>query len=244
MKRIEKKLRKKFGATIMQYQLVNEGDHILVAVSGGKDSLLMLTFFNEIKKKAPIDFKITACHLKNELTEEKLREETAHYLESYFKDLKVDYIIDDLPVISTSSKDKKIGCFWCSWQRRKTIFNIAGERKMNKVAFGHHKDDIIQTLLMNLFYHGKFGTMPIKLKIFNGEITLIRPMGALKEAEIKKVVNYMGLKVSTCLCPYAKDNKREHMKEVINNLEKEYKSIRNCLFKASHSNNIDSNYLN
>lgn len=238
------KIRKKFGSLIVEHKLIEDDDHILVAVSGGKDSLLLLTLLVEARKRFPIDYKITACHLKNELTEEKLREETALYLENHFKSLNIPYIIEELPVIKESNPKKKLSCFWCSWLRRKYLFQLASKNNIKKVALGHHKDDVIETLLLNLFYHGKIATMPAKLSMFDGELTLIRPMASINESDILKTVKDMGLKTSSCLCQMAGNTKRNTMKEIIKDLEKEFKHIRTSLFNATEYDKIDPTYMN
>ena len=239
-----KKIRKKFASAIVQNNLIQDNDHILVAVSGGKDSLLMITFFQEMIKKYRLKYKITACHLKNEMTEPKLKEETAVYLESYFKQLDIPFVIQDLPTISSSDKDKKVGCFWCSWIRRKHLFDLAREMGIQKVALGHHKDDINETFLINLFYHGKLATMPIKLELFDGDLTIIRPMAYIDESDIKKAAGMMNLKISTCLCPYAGNTKRSYIKNLISEIEKEFKPVRNNLFSSLKYDKIDPTYLN
>jgi tRNA(Ile)-lysidine synthetase-like protein len=239
-----KKLKKKFGTAVVQYKLIEENDHILVAVSGGKDSLMLLSLLVEGMKKYPIDFKVTACHLKNELTEPEERERTASYLKKQFETLNVPYIIRDMPVVSTSNSEKKLNCFWCSWVRRKILFDIAKELDIKKIALGHHKDDIIETFLMNLFYHGKIATMTNKLSMFDGKMTLIRPMALLRESDIVKAVKEAGFKTGTCLCPFAGNTKRAYIKEVIGRLEKEFPHIRSNLYNATFADRVDMNYMN
>lgn len=239
-----KKIRKKFGAAIYQYQLIDPNDHILVAVSGGKDSLLMITLLMEMKKKYRFTYEITACHLKNELTEPSLRESTAAYLENYFQELGVNYIIKELPTVSASDKDKEVSCFWCSWLRRKMLFDIAREKGIHKIAFGHHRDDMNETFLINLFYHAKIATMPIKLALFNGSLTIIRPLALLGEDDIKKAARMMELKATTCLCPFAGNTKRDYVKGLLNQVEKEFKNIKSSVFSALEYSKIDPTYLN
>lgn len=239
-----KKIRKKFGTAIVQNKLIVDGDHILVAVSGGKDSLLLLTLLVESQKRFPINYKITACHLKNELSDPVIREETAEYLESYFKNLNIPYIIRDLPVQSTSDSDKKVGCFWCSWMRRKILFQIAEELNIQKVALGHHKDDVIETFLLNLLHHGKLCTMPVSLDMFNGNLQLIRPLAYVPEDDIIKMVNKMDLQTGTCLCPYAGNTKRDAVKNLIKYMEKDFGHVKTSIFNATFADKIDPTYMN
>lgn len=243
MSRIDKKVKKKFATAVLKQNLIQENDHILVAVSGGKDSLLLLTLLAEGRKRLPISYTITACHLKNELTTPAIKEETAHYLEDYFQKLDVPYIIQDLPVIQKSAKNKPISCFWCLWLRRKTLFDIAKQNKIKKLALGHHKDDINETLLLNLFYHGRIATMPIKLSLFKGDLILIRPLAYILEKEIKTTVHHLGLTPYTCLCQFSGKTKRDQIKTIIQQLEEPFPQIKKNLFSALNYQKIDPEYL-
>jgi len=240
---LSKRLKKNFTRAIIKYNLIENNDKILVAVSGGKDSLLMLHFLAEARDNFFKKYDIIALHLKNEILEPQTREEIANNLKKEFNRLKVEYIIEELPV-KEESKKEEIGCFWCSWLRRKKIFTIAQNLGISKVALGHHRDDIIETLLLNMFYHGKFATMPIKLKLFDGKMTIIRPMALIEEKDILRLSKGFQIPVTSCSCPFAKNTKRAYLKELINSLEKEFKNIRLNLFKSTIHKNIDQNYLN
>lgn len=244
MSRTVLKVRKKFGTAVVTHKLIENNDRILVAVSGGKDSLVMLKLLCDIKKKFPISYKLLACHLRNDLSPLDIREKTADYLQKIFAEWDVEYIMEDLSVAATSAEDKRLGCFWCSWQRRKRLFELCEKYGMNKLALGHHRDDINETLLMNLFYHGKLATMPIKLSMFNDTLTLIRPLAYVGEKEIRTTAQNWELTVTKCSCPYAQFSKREYLKELIERLEKEYnKNIRGTLFNAARFDRIDPTYL-
>lgn len=243
MSRIDKKVKKKFATAVLQHGLIQDGDHILAAVSGGKDSLLMITLLAEGRNRLPVKYEVTACHLKNELSEPALRENTALYLKEYFETLKVPYLIEELPVVSKSDAHKPVNCFWCAWLRRKTLFNIAKEKGFNKLAFGHHQDDINETLLLNLFYHGRMATMPMKLSLFKGGLILIRPLAFAQEKEIRTTVFNMGLKPATCLCQFAGKTRRDTIKKLIDQLEGPFPQIRKNLFSALDYQKIDPEYL-
>ncbi|HOJ50131.1 MAG TPA: tRNA lysidine(34) synthetase TilS [Spirochaetota bacterium] len=240
---LSKRVKKKFSSAIIKYNLIENNDKILVAVSGGKDSLIMLKFLAEARENFFKKYDIIALHLKNELIENSKREEIAKYVKKFCEEQAVKLIIDELPVKTESKKDK-IGCFWCSWIRRKKIFETAEKYNISKVALGHHKDDIIETLLLNLFYHGKFATMPVKLQIFDGKITIIRPMALIEEKEIEKLVKGLEIKTVKCACPFDGNTKREYIKNLINNLEKEFKNIRVSLFNSTNYEKIEKIYLN
>ena len=134
---------------IKRYQLVQKGDHILAAVSGGNDSLTMLYFLREIQEQAGIDFRLTAVHIKTDFHCGSCVHQEV--LTKFFNQMGVPHIIKHIKVLDAN---RQTNCFWCSWNRRKCLFDTAKELGCNKIAFGHHKDDMIETTLLNLFYKG------------------------------------------------------------------------------------------
>src|SRR3989338_3842225 len=144
----------KIGKAIKDYNLIEDGDKIMVAVSGGKDSLTLLKFLMERKRWAPVEFDIIAAHIETDFrcagcVHRRL-------LGGIFRGMGAKYVFKKIKVLG---RDKRTSCFWCSWNRRKALFEMAQAKGCNKVAFGHHKDDIIETTLLNLFFQGEFSTM-------------------------------------------------------------------------------------
>jgi len=217
----------RIGKAIGDYNMIEAGDRILVAVSGGKDSLSLLTLLNERKKWAPVKYELIAMHV-----------ETDHRcagcvhtgtLKKFFKDNNIAYKFKKIKV---RGKDNSVSCFWCSWSRRKALFVAAKELGCGKIAFGHHKDDIIQTLLLNIFYQGEFAAMNPAQKLFRGKITIIRPLCYVEEDVLKKFSVESGFPSQLCKCPNSDLSKRRMMKNFINKAEKESKNVKTNIFRS------------
>lgn len=205
---------KRVGKALGDYQMLSNDDRILVSVSGGKDSLTLLDVMLSKRDSFPFRYKIYAAFVDFGF----YSNEDLKNLEWYLKSLSIEYyfIQKELKV------DKRgINCFWCSWNRRKEIFLLAKKLGCNKVALGHTLDDVVVTFLMNLFYHGEISTMPPILKMFGGEITLIRPLVYLTSEETEKYAQYRNLPVNKFKCPYYNNNKKVRHREYLNNLLKD-----------------------
>ncbi|MCX5680543.1 MAG: tRNA 2-thiocytidine(32) synthetase TtcA [Candidatus Omnitrophica bacterium] len=217
----------RIGRAIADYDLIKDKDRILVAVSGGKDSLTMLELLNERKKWAPIDYDLIAMHI-----------ETDHrcggcihtkILKKFFEDRGIEYVFKKIKVLD---KNKKTSCFWCSWNRRKALFLAADRLGCTKIALGHHKDDIIETLLLNIFYHGEFAAMNPRQELFGGKIVLIRPLCYVEEGAMKKFAKESVFPSQICRCPNADTSKRRMVKNLIRDLEKGCPQIRTNIFRS------------
>lgn len=217
----------RIGRAIADYDLIRDKDKILVAVSGGKDSLAMLELLNERKKWAPVDYDLVAMHI-----------ETDHrcggcvhtrILKKFFEDRNIEYVFQKIKVLD---KNKKTSCFWCSWNRRKALFLAADRMGCTKIALGHHKDDIIETLLLNIFYHGEFAAMNPKQELFGGKIVLIRPLCYVEEAATVKFAKESSFPSQLCQCPNADTSKRRMVKGLINGLEKGCPQVRTNIFRS------------
>ena len=188
MKNISRKeyfISKKIGTAINRYDMISGGDKVLVGVSGGKDSLTLLRVLVERKKWLPIDYEVKAIHITTDYDEKpKVRKKT---LKEYFESIGCEYIFKDIE-IARKNKRKREDCFWCSWNRRKAIFQTADEIGFKKIALGHHKDDLAETIMMNLIYNGEIsGINPVQ-SLFSGKITVVRPLILLEEKEIASYV--------------------------------------------------------
>ena len=217
----------RIGKAIGDYNMIEDGDRILVAVSGGKDSLSLLTLLNERKKWAPIKYELIAMHV-----------ETDHRcagcvhtdtLKKFFKDNKIAYKFKKIKV---RGKDNSVSCFWCSWNRRKALFLAAKELGCRKIAFGHHKDDIIQTLLLNIFYHGEFAAMNPRQELFKGKIIVIRPLCYVEEKSLQRFSRECGFKAQISTCPNAEISKRRMMKNIIKDIEKDCSYVKTNIFRS------------
>ncbi|MFH1355043.1 MAG: ATP-binding protein [Candidatus Omnitrophota bacterium] len=214
------------GRAIMDYKMLRERDKICVAVSGGKDSLALLRILSARRAFVPIKYEILAVHI-----DFGYPRSFANKLERIFKEIGVKYLIKKVDVLK-KTKPKDINCFWCSWNRRREIFQAANRYRCTKVALGHHKDDIIQTILMNLFFHGEIAAMSPNQELFGGKIKIIRPFAYVEENMIRRFAKETGLPHVTCNCPNALISKRRKVADIIDELKKTCPEIKTNIFKS------------
>ncbi len=217
----------RIGRAIADYGLIEDKDRILVAVSGGKDSLSMLKLLNERKKWAPIKYELIAMHVQTDFhCASCVHTKT---LKKFFEDTGVKYHFEKVKVLD---KKRQTTCFWCSWNKRKALFLAAHKLRCNKIAFGHHKDDIIETLLLNLFYHGEFSAMNPRQELFKGKVTIIRPLCYVEEENMKKFAEESGFPSQMCRCPNSVESKRRLMKDFVKKIEKDCKHVKINVFRS------------
>lgn len=224
-----RKLKERFVKAFVTYHLLEDGDHVLVGLSGGKDSLLLLEL---LARRARIDhpaFRVEAVHIRMENIS---YETSTDYLQQFCDELGVP-----LHLITTrfESSDKKPPCFLCSWYRRKELFNLAQKLGCNKIALGHHRDDIIHTTLMNLTFQGRFGTMPALLKMRKMPLSIIRPLCLIDEADIRRYAELRGYQKVVKLCPYEHDTHRTAIANLFADMERMNPEARFSIWKALES---------
>jgi tRNA 2-thiocytidine biosynthesis protein TtcA len=218
-------LSKKVGKAIWDYRMVREGDRVLLAVSGGKDSLTLLRVMKERLKFVPIDYKIIACHI--DMGFEWVDTEL---LRSHFEEEGIEYVIAK-PEREWKSEDG-FTCFWCSWNRRKVLFNLMNSMKCTKLALGHHMDDITETMLMNLMFNGEIGTMKPYQDMFRGEFAIIRPLAYVQERELKRVAARLQLPVIKSQCLNSDRSKRRLVKGIISEVERHNRNVKKNIFRS------------
>lgn len=230
-------IRNKFQKAMKEYNLVEDDDHILIGLSGGKDSLALVELLGERMKVHVPRFKVTAVHisLKNIAYQSNLA-----YLKTHCEKAGIEFVHKET-AFETKNKRKKSTCFICSWTRRKTIFETAKEIGCNKIALGHHLDDIVETLLLNMIYQGSIQTMPPKLKMNKFEMTIIRPLALIREEELKEMERIKEYQKQIKNCPYEKESSRKNAKNLIIELEKWNPNVRSSLFSSME--NIYAEYL-
>lgn len=211
---------KKAGRAIAQYNMLEHGDKVLVAVSGGLDSLSLLELFLMRKARIPVQFDLIACFVDTNFIKV-----DKNLVEDYFKSRNVKYVIKPLTL-----DENNVDCFYCSWNRRKVLFETAREYQCNKLALGHNMDDINETTLMNLFFNGEISTMIPNLKIFDGEIHIIRPLCCIEKKDIIEFASHFSFPATHYDCPYSKDGRRQRMRELIQNLEKDCMFVKKNIF--------------
>ena len=231
------KISKKVGKAIFDYQLIQKGDRVLVGLSGGKDSMILLETLADRRKHFPFDFDIYAIHVSAANIGYKM--DTA-YLEDFCRDLGVPLHLEEIEVDLTLDP-KKSPCFVCSWHRRKSIFEKSKELDCNRVALGHHKDDAIQTMLLNMIYHGSISSLPQKLSMFDGRINLIRPLLNIPEKELTYYATLRTFAKQEKSCPYDNTTKRESIKDLIRQMDKLNRNARRNIFRSM--DNIFEEYL-
>lgn len=236
----EKQLRKldlKLKKAIFDYGLIENGDRILIALSGGKDSLALTELLGRRSRIFQPCFSLVAAHIG--MSHIPYRSDT-----DYLKQHAGQYGIPFIHRITSFDKDtdtRKSPCFLCSWYRRKALFDIAKEYRCNKIALGHHQDDILQTLLMNMTHQGSFSTMPPRLKMEKFDMTLIRPMCLIPEKELVALAEMSGYRKQKKNCPYETDSSRSQLKAVLQELEKINPQVRSNMWNSM--THIQPDYL-
>ncbi len=234
----EREIRSLMGKAIHRYGLIEDGDRVLVGVSGGKDSLTLLHLLHERRKRVPIEYELIPVHI--DLGFGSSRQET---LRDFFETRGLSYHIEKTQIgrLAHSRENRENPCFLCSWERRKAVFQAAHRLRCNKIAFGHHKDDIIETFLLNLFYSAEISTMLPVQAIFKGKLSIIRPLALVEEKKIARFARETGLPVESSGCPSSGSTKRREIKELIASLESRNRRIKGNIFRAL--SNVKPDYL-
>ena len=228
--RLFRHLKKWLEKAIMDYKMIEEGDKVLIGVSGGADSLALLDLLDSPMIFVP-RFSFVAVNIDMGF-EPSYKSYDA--LERYFQEHHYPYVMEktDIGNLAHSDYNKKNPCFLCSRLRLKRIFEIADTEGCNKIAFAHHRDDIIETLLINMFYGREISTMMPNQKIFGGKLHIIRPLAYLKEELVKKYSKERQFPAVKNDCPTSLTSKRIYIKNLLNELERDNKEIRDNLYKA------------
>ena len=228
------------GKAIGDYNMIEDGDTVLVCMSGGKDSHAMLMILLALQERAPIDFKLIAMNL-----DQKQPGFPADVLPRYFEELGVDYRIveaDTYSIVKEKIPEGKTTCSLCSRLRRGIIYTTAQQLGANKIALGHHRDDIVQTLFLNMFFGAKLKAMPPKLSTNRGEFMVIRPLAYCAEKDIAAYARGMQFPIIPCdLCGSQENLQRQKVKEMLNAWELEQPGRINNIFRAI--GNVEPSHL-
>ncbi len=234
---LETKLRKLFVRAFATYNLLSDDDHVLVGLSGGKDSLFLLDMLARQMRIDHPHFMVEALHVRME----NISYFTfPSYLERFCSERGIPLHIrttrfDTADTAHQSSRDvrrQKSPCFLCSWNRRKQMFNMAQKLGCNKIALGHHQDDIINTALMNLIFQGRFGTMPALLKMKKMPLSIIRPLCMIEERDIQRFAELSGYEKQTKLCPYERISHRTDIRQLYDLAENLNPDVRHSIWNA------------
>lgn len=240
IKRYRKGIWSKFIKAIKDYNLIEDGDKIAVAISGGKDSLLMAKLFQELHKHSQVKFELEFIAMDpgyHPQIRELLEENCKHLnIPVHIYETKIFDIIDE--------KAKEYPCYLCARMRRGSLYAKARELGCNKLSLGHHYNDVIETTMLNVLYAGNFKTMLPKLKADNfPDMELIRPLYYIEEEYIKRFIRYTGLWPLNCACMVAAKkvgNKRHEIKDLIAKLKENFNDVDKSIFKAAANVNMNS----
>ena len=213
--KIFKKICRKVGTTMRDHTMLVEGDRLLVGLSGGKDSMIMLAALAERRGAMPFDFVIEAAHVEARGIGYRIdREKLSSFCSSLEVPLHYHSIEPDL------EKDpSKSACFVCSWHRRKQLFDLTRKHGFNKLALGHHRNDALETLLMNMIYHGSISSLPYSLEMFGGRVQLIRPLMDLDERILTDYARLNDLVEIEKSCPHENNSRRQDIRSLISEIE-------------------------
>ena len=254
--KLRNRLTKRFHKAGADYGLSADGDHVLVGLSGGKDSLALVEFLGKRAQVYVPRFKVTAVHVR---VKERDYHSDLSYLEDFCARVRVPFVVRDTEIARKASSlevkgdevirregdevkgKEKHPCFLCSWYRRKALFDVAQELGCNKIALGHHKDDLVETLLMNLIFQGSVATIPPLLQMDKMPIQMIRPLCLIEEKEIQEYAELSGYEKQVKLCPLEKVSNRAEVKRLLAQLEGLNPNVRDSIWGAME--NIKSDYL-
>jgi len=223
-------LKKYLELAVMDYGMIEEGDRVLIAVSGGADSLALLSLLATPMVYVP-DFSYLAVHIDSGFDPSFRGFST---LKRFFEENSIPHVMEksNYGPLAHSEFNRKNPCFLCSRLRRKRLFEIAEEKGCTKIALGHHRNDIIITFLINLFYGREISTMVPKQTVFGGRFHIIRPLSYIREELIKKYAQEQELPVMKNPCPSSETSKRSYIKGLLNDLAKENKDIYDNIWRA------------
>ncbi len=225
------------GRAINSYSLIEEGDRIAVGLSGGKDSMVLLDILAYRRRRVPVRHEFLAVHVDIENID---YEHDIAYMESFCEKLEVPFHLIKSSVDLERGREKS-KCFICSWQRRKELFNFIRDANCSKLALGHHRDDVNETLVMNLIFNGTFSAMSPKLSMFEGEVETIRPLILLSEDATMRYAKIREFPEEIRRCPHGDMTKRNDVRNLIEQMEKLNKDAKNSIF--SSMSHIHEEYL-
>ncbi|MDE9463828.1 tRNA 2-thiocytidine(32) synthetase TtcA [Xenorhabdus bovienii] len=229
--KLQKRLRRDAGQAIVDFKMIEEGDRIMVCLSGGKDSYTLLSILQNLQKSAPVNFSLVAVNL-----DQKQPGFPEHILPAYLEKLGIEYKIveeNTYGIVKEKIPEGKTTCSLCSRLRRGILYRTATELGATKIALGHHRDDILQTLFLNMFYGGKLKGMPPKLISDDGKHIVIRPLAYCREKDIERYAEARAFPIIPCnLCGSQPNLQRQVIKDLLRDWDKRYPGRIETMFRA------------
>ncbi len=236
--KLNKRIDRAVGKAIHDWQMISENDRILVGVSGGKDSQSLLKILFSLQRRSPVKFEILPVHIDAGF-EKSFSKELEEFIDTNYLAPKIIY--KNYGVLAHSEENTENPCFLCSRLRRKKLFEIAKEEGCKKIALGHNKDDIIETLFINMCYSGRIGTMKPSQSFFNGALDIIRPLSYVEKKDIIRFCDRYDLPVFKNNCPSANKTKRIEIRQMLETLYGHNKHIKGNIFRSM--SNVSQDYL-
>lgn len=231
LNKLQKRLRRQVGQAIADYHMIEEGDRIMCCLSGGKDSYTMLDILLNLRHNAPVNFELIAVNL-----DQKQPGFPEHILPDYLKSIGIGYRIveeDTYSIVKEKVPEGKTTCALCSRLRRGILYRTARELGATKIALGHHRDDLLETLFLNMFYGGKMKAMPPKLVSDDGQHMVIRPLAYCREKDIIRFAGYRQFPIIPCnLCGSQENLQRKAIKAMLNQWDRRFPGRIESMFRA------------
>ncbi len=232
------KMNRRIGNVLADYSMLDDGDKVLAAVSGGVDSLVMVWLLHNWRNKAPIDYHLQAVTIENrfDLPDGTVRTPTG-LIEQQLTRMGLS-----LKVIKAKPMaDREMSCFGCARNRRNLLFDLAEQEGYSKIGFGHHKDDLVETLFINLLYGGNISTMLPRQQLFDGRLSLIRPLAYLEKVDVLEIAKAAGIEPVKNNCPLSGETRRETVREILKGIYRQEPEAKNSIFAALA--NVRQEYL-
>jgi tRNA 2-thiocytidine biosynthesis protein TtcA len=229
--KLARRLRRQTGQAIADYNMIEDGDRVMVCLSGGKDSYTLLAMLRQLQAKAPVRFELVAVHL-----DQKQPDYDAQILPTYLRSIDMPFVIleqDTYSVVKRVIPEGKTMCGLCSRLRRGSLYGFAEREGYTKIALGHHRDDMVETLFLNMFHHAKLAAMPPKLLSDDGKHVVIRPLAYCRECDIAEYAEQQGFPIMPCnLCGSQETLQRKAIKQMLAEWERKHPGRSENVFRA------------
>lgn len=225
---ITTRIRRRLQKAIHQYELITPGDSVLIGLSGGKDSLALVALLGTLRRHYNRNFRLEAIHIKMANIK---YEADFSFLSNFCAQYEVPFHLVETE-FTPDKNEKRPPCFLCSWTRRKRLFEYARRENFNKIALGHHQDDILKTAMMNLTYSGSFSTMPVRLKLDKMPISIIRPLCLQHEDDLRHLAKTESFQPLNKECPYDHQSARTSIQELLDTMQRLNPESRHSLWHA------------